>query len=88
MRKFYSSQQQDNEPVVKYAMRLEEIFDHAVQLKAVKRTDTDILKKVLHSGLTRDLKHMSIYQCDKIDNYEFKRELRKIETELKEPVKE
>ncbi|KAH3872783.1 hypothetical protein DPMN_036006 [Dreissena polymorpha] len=32
---------------------------------------------------------MSIYQCDKIENYdEFKRELRKIETELKEPVKE
>ncbi|KAH3800743.1 hypothetical protein DPMN_154384 [Dreissena polymorpha] len=89
MRKFYSSQQQDNEPVVKYAMRLEEIFDQAVQLKAVRRTDTEILKKVLHAGLIRDLKHMSIYQCDKIENYdEFKRELRKIETELKEPVKE
>ncbi|KAH3832004.1 hypothetical protein DPMN_105278 [Dreissena polymorpha] len=89
MRKFYSSQQLENEPVVKYAMRLEEIFDQAVQLKAVRRTDTDILKKVLHAGLTRDLKHMSIYQCDKIENYdEFKRELRKIETELKGPVKE
>ncbi|KAH3714677.1 hypothetical protein DPMN_057367 [Dreissena polymorpha] len=89
MRKFYLSQQQDNEPVVKYALRLEEIFDQAVQLKAVRRTDTEILKKVLHAGLIRDLKHMSMYQCDKIENYdEFKRELRKIETELKEPVKE
>ncbi|KAH3855065.1 hypothetical protein DPMN_097625 [Dreissena polymorpha] len=67
MRKFYSSQQQDNESVDKYAIRLEEIFDQAVQLKAVRWTDTDILKKVLQAGLTRDLEHMSIYQCDKID---------------------
>ena len=40
-----------------------------MQLKAVRRSDTEILKKVLHAGLNKELKHMSVYQCDKSDSY-------------------
>ena len=56
MRKFYSSKQKQGESVEQYASRLEELFDQAVKLGSLKRTDTDILKEVLHNGLLKDLK--------------------------------
>ncbi|KAH3844826.1 hypothetical protein DPMN_087089 [Dreissena polymorpha] len=89
MRKFYSSQQQTGESVSAYAARLEELFETAIHLKALKRSDMDVLKTVLHAGLKKDLKHLSTYQCDKLVEYdEFKRELRKIEADMKESVGE
>ena len=40
---------------------------------------------MLHAGLNRDLKHLSIYHCEKIKVYdEFKKELRKLESSLKD----
>ena len=67
--------------VASYASRLEEIFDSAIHLKALKRSDTIILKEVLHAGLNKELKLISMYQCDKLTNYDdFKREIRKLET--------
>ncbi|XP_060597079.1 uncharacterized protein LOC132750996 [Ruditapes philippinarum] len=85
MRKFYSSKQKQGESVEQYASRLEELFDQAVKLGSLKRTDTDILKEVLHNGLLKDLKHMTVYQMDKIKDFnDFKRELRKIESDLKD----
>jgi hypothetical protein len=87
MRKFYSCQQRADEKVEQYASRLEELFDQAVKLKALKRTDTDILKEVIHSGLHRELKQMTVYQKEKIGEYEeFKKELRKVEAEMRESV--
>ena len=41
------------------------------------------MKQVLHAGLRKELKHMSVYQCNKIQGYdEFERELRKLEAEV------
>ena len=85
MKTFYSCQQKENESVASYACRLEEIFDSAIHLKALKRSDTIILKEVLHAGLNKKLKLMSMYQCDKLTNYDdFKREIRKLETNIVE----
>ena len=85
MRKFYSCRQSEDETVLSYTSRLEDIFDRGIQLKAIKRSDTQILKEVFHAGLRRDLKLMSIYQFDKIDDYdELKREVRKLESGLLE----
>ena len=87
MKKFYTCEQKSRESVEMFASRLEELFDKAVELKGFKRTDTEILKQVLHSGLRKELKHMSVYQCDKIAEYdEFKKELRKIESDTKDEV--
>ena len=83
LKKFYTCEQKENESVESFASRLEELFDQGVQLGGFKRKDTAILKQVLHSGLKKDLKHMSMYQCDKIREYdEFKREVRKIEADI------
>lgn len=85
MRKFYSIKQKPGESVEHFASRLEELFDKAVNLGSLKRTDVDILKEVLHNGLTKELKHMTVYQRDKIKDFsEFKRELRKVESDLKD----
>lgn len=85
MRKFYSSQQRYNETVEQFSSRLEELFDQAVQLNALKRHDTYILKDILYAGLNKELRHLSIYHQEKIKEYdEFKRVLRKMEAELKE----
>ena len=87
MKRFYTCEQKHNESVELFASRLEEVFDKAVELRGLRRTDTGILKQVLHSGLRRDLKLMSAYQCDKESTYdEFKRELRRLEAELKETI--
>ena len=89
MKKFYTCEQKASETVESYSSRLEELFDKAVELKALHRTDTEILKQVLHSGLKKELKHMSVYQNDKLTGYEeFKHELRKIEADLKEKPEE
>lgn len=86
MRKFYCSQQRANETVEQFSSRLEELFDQAVTLRALRRHEhTYILKYILYAGLNKELKHLSIYHHDKIIEYdEFKRVLRKMEAELKE----
>jgi hypothetical protein len=70
--------------VLVFSSKLEEIFTQAVNLKALKKTDDEILKQVLYQGLRPEIKQLAAYKCDAIDNYdEFKIELRKIEAELK-----
>lgn len=81
MRNLYSCQQKSNESVESFATRLEELFDKAAKLGSVNRSD---LKDVLHSGLRKELKHMTIYQKERLHHYDdFKREVRKIEADLK-----
>ena len=83
MKKFYTCEQKPNESVESYASRLEDLFDQGVELNGLRRIDTGILKQVLHAGLRKELKHMSVYQSDKIQRYdEFKRKLRKLEAEV------
>ena len=88
MKKFYSCQQKDDESVTIYASRLEEIFDQAIHLQALRRSDVNVLKEVFHAGLKREIKLMSMYQFDKISNYDdFKREIRKLESSISENLK-
>ena len=83
LKKCYSCQQTDDESVTSYASRLEEIFDQAIQLQALRRSDQRILREVLHAGLKKEFGLMSIYQFDKIDNYDdLKREIRRLESTL------
>ena len=85
LRKLYTCEQKTNESVESYATRLEELFYRCVQLHAMSMTDKQVLKKILHSGLRRDLKQMTVYQLDKIEGYDdFKRELRIMESEMKD----
>lgn len=84
MKKFYTCEQKPQEKVEEFASRLEELFDKAVELEALRRSDTAVLKQVLHSGLRKDLKQMTIYHLDKFAGYDdFKKELRKMEQEMK-----
>ena len=88
MKKFYSCQQNDDESVSVYASRLEEIFDQAIYLQALRRSDVNVLKEVFHAGLKREIKLISMYQFDKISNYDdFKREIRKLESSINENLK-
>jgi hypothetical protein len=41
------------------------------------------LKEVLHNGLLKDLEHMTLYQMDKIKDFnDFKRKLKTFESDL------
>ncbi|KAH3699903.1 hypothetical protein DPMN_074865 [Dreissena polymorpha] len=82
MRKFYSCTQ-GAEEVTAYASRLEDLFARAIELKAIKRGNDEILKQVLFQGLKLDLKHIAQYKYDTIDDYDrFKIELRRLEKDL------
>ena len=84
MKKFYSCEQKPNESVQAFATRLEDLFDKAVNLHALKGSDKGLLKDILHSGLKKELKTLTLYQKDRLTNYDvFKRELRKIEADMK-----
>jgi len=84
MRQFYSCQQGSDETVLRYATRLEEVFDKAVNLHALRRSDRGILKDVFYSGLLKDLKHLTVYQHDRLTSYDdLKREVRRIEADIK-----
>ena len=83
MKKHYTCEQKPNESVESFASHLEDLFDQGVELQGFRRSDTMILKQVLHSGLRKELKHLSVYQCDKIQGCdEFERELRKLEADM------
>jgi hypothetical protein len=82
MRNFYTCSQKDNESIEQYASRLEDIFNKAVLLQAVSRTNTDLLKQVLRSGIKKELRHISWYQSEKLTYEDFKFELRRLEAEL------
>jgi len=84
MRNFYSCTQGVTESVEAYATRLEELFDKAVRLSAIGRSNKETLKDVLHQGLRKDLKLMTHFQKETAADYdEFKRELRRVEADLK-----
>ena len=83
MKKFYMCEMRNSETLLSYTTRLEQLFEKAVELEGLRDSDKDtLLKQVLHAGLKRDLKQMSVYQCDKTASYDdFKRELRRLESE-------
>ena len=84
MKQFYSCSQKQDESIEAYSSRLEDFFDKAVKLDALKRTDTALLKELFHAGLKKDLKIMSLFQKTSIPRYEdFKKEIRKLEADLK-----
>ena len=84
MKMFNSCTQKQEETIEAYSSRLEDFFDRAVRLDALKRTDTALLKEVFHAGLKKDLKMMSLFQKTTIPRYEdFKKELRKLEADIK-----
>lgn len=80
MKKFYGCSQKSGESVEKFASRLEDIHDKAIELGAISRTNKKILRSRLHGGLRPELKQISSYHFDKSTSYEeFKKELRRIE---------
>ncbi|KAL4222713.1 hypothetical protein ACF0H5_018754 [Mactra antiquata] len=70
LKRFYNTEQKKEENIGKYGARLEDLFDKAISLGTFNRSDTEILKRVLHSGLKKDIKHMSLYQLDKCESYD------------------
>lgn len=84
LRKFYACQQTQDESVTAYTAKLEELFAHAVEIKAVDTWNNQtILKRVFFQGLKQPIKQMSAYKFDTVDDYDrFKVEVRKIESEL------
>lgn len=82
MRQLYSCRQQDNESVISYASRVEELFAKAVEIKQLKGTDEQILKGVFYAGLKHSIKTAAAYKFDTVGDYDkFKIEMRKLENE-------
>ena len=84
LKKFYACQQNQDESVTAYTAKLEELFAHAVEIKAVDSWNSRaILKGVFFQGLNQPIKQMSAYKFDTVDDSDrFKVEVCKIESEL------
>ena len=83
LKKFHGCTQDKGEPVVQYAARLEEYFSMAIELGALTRSQSIVLKTVFHEGLHVDLKLASMYKFEKVSDYnDFKTEVRKLEADL------
>ena len=82
MSKFYACKQDTKETVQSSATRLEDLFDQAVHLNCLRRSDTLLLKEKLHGGLLKDLRNLSVYHCDIAEDYDaFKFRLRQLESD-------
>ncbi|KAH3748101.1 hypothetical protein DPMN_182538 [Dreissena polymorpha] len=80
---FHACAQGENEPVVKYASRIEEMFSRAVELGAPARTQQLLLKSVFYEGLNVELKIASSFKYETTSDYNiFKAEIRKLELEF------
>ena len=83
LKKFHACEQGENEPVVKYASRVEEMFSRAVELGALARTQQILLKSVFYEGLNVELKIASAFKYETTSDYNmFKAEIRKLEQEF------
>lgn len=83
LKKFYAVEQKAAESLITYATRVEELFAQAVQVKALKPTQEEILKSVFYQGLLQPLKQCGNLKFETIRDYDrFKVEMRKIESEL------
>ena len=83
MKSLYSCQQGVSEKVVNYVSRLEELFYKAVELKALKASDGEILRSIFYSGLRQPIKQMAAVKYEIVSDYDaFKVEVRKFESEL------
>lgn len=83
--KFYTCTQKSNETLESYSSRAEELFEQAISLGALRRSDTATLKGKIHAGLNKELKHISMFLMQGDLDYDaFKVELRRLETALKE----
>ena len=59
MKKLYLRKQQSNETVLAFTTRLEDLYDKAVTLTALRRLDMCLLKELLYSGLRPELNNLS-----------------------------
>ena len=88
LRQFYACLQTEKESVAQYATRLEELYSQAVALGGLKKGEEIILKNVFYQGLKGQIKTISAYKHDAINDYDrFKIEVRKIEADLNTPQK-
>lgn len=88
LKKFYAVEQKSTELLIAYATRVEELFAQAVQVKALKPTQEEILKSVFYQGLLQPLKQCGNLKYETIKDYDrFKVEMRKIESELEASTK-
>ena len=78
---FYSAAQKDDETVVQWSCRLEDLLEEAIQADKFNRKDSQIaLKNKFWNGLRRPLRELSGYKFDQNLSYEdFMVEVRKIE---------
>lgn len=78
LKKFYAVEQKSSESLITYATRVEELFAQAVQVKALKPTQEEVLKSVFYQGLLQPLKQCGNLKYETIKNYDrFKVEMRK-----------
>ncbi len=83
---FYAARQRDDESVVSWGCRLEDLLDRAKQQGVVSQDSmNDMLRTKFWGGLTRKLKDASRYKFDTIRDFDVLRvELRTIEQDYKE----
>jgi len=60
MKKLYLCEQQSNETVLAFTTRLEDLYDKAVNVTALRRLDMGLLKELLYSGLKPELNNLSV----------------------------
>lgn len=60
MKKFYAVEQKPTESLISYAARVEELFAQAVEVKALSKTQENILKSVFYQGIKQPLKQWEI----------------------------
>jgi len=63
LRKFYSCVQKSDETVTSFALRPEELFSRACDVKGLKRSDSEHLKQVLYQGEIRPLDDILKIEC-------------------------
>lgn len=82
---FYAAKQHDDETVVSWGCRLEDLLDRAQELGVVEQDNVnEMLRTQFWRGLTRNLKDASRYKFDSIKDFDKLRiELRTIEQEYK-----
>lgn len=81
---FYSARQHENESVAAWSCRLEDILNKSVQKGEIKHSQTNsMLRNMLWTGLKKELKDISGYKFDKIDDFdELRLALRQLENDL------
>lgn len=71
LREFYNASQQEDEDVISWSFRLEDILEKAIQLRKVTRSDGDhMLHDMLWKGLKPEMKAISHYEKEKYTTFD------------------